>query len=314
MGSTALSRQLWVVTCLVNSKGPSLDALTTCLSEFLKKAELTFRVVPVQSMVLGIERNGPCLYVDNILETNLPRLAFVFIPITGLFPTHMVHAVRHLETLGVRCVNTSQAMMVCRNKFHQMQILSKQGIPMPDTVTYATLTSHGLRDAVNAPHSVTFPVVLKNPNSSKGRGVMLLHTADTARDIRHSLKDKNVYLLQRYVQESHGRSVRVVVIGRTVHGIYRNLNRDCTRVQTYSAQGTMEIIEGDQDLKTRALQITELLGLDIAGLDFLEDASGERLFIEANANPSMKLKYPKVAEAIAEYCVDALKKMEVVEK
>ncbi|XP_005093030.2 beta-citrylglutamate synthase B [Aplysia californica] len=282
------SPDLWVVCCRNTSYNTTLDSLKPNLDRRQAAGSLSYRIVDVQDLVFSVQNNKFYLYVNGELEKHLPKVAFAHLPTTPNFSTHIINAIRQLEVMGVRCINSSESMLVCRNKFRQLQLLAPLGFKMPDSATYGTDTATGLTQLVQAPLAIDFPAILKSADANGGKRVMLLPSGDVAEDIRGSLLDDSVYLLQEYIKASHGVHFRALCVGGKVEAAYKIQNTVNTRVQSNCVEGgTFSTIEGEEEMKSMALTITKTIGLDISGIDFLIDKNGEIIFLEANACPML---------------------------
>ncbi len=90
-----------------------------------------------------------------------------------------------LEDTGHDVVNNAKAVSPVRNKNTAGRVLARAGIPHPKTMEVA-----GVRDAEKAIGLIGSPMVLKNPASSEGRGVMFLGTDDAVRGIAELFEHK----------------------------------------------------------------------------------------------------------------------------
>ncbi len=56
----------------------------------------------------------------------------------SMYHDREVSLLRHLERMGATLLNPLDAQLVCRNKIWQLQELTMAGLPVPDTLSYAT--------------------------------------------------------------------------------------------------------------------------------------------------------------------------------
>src|SRR5439155_4574220 len=115
---------------------------------------------------------------------------------------------RHLEHLGAVLVNSAAAHEVCGNKVWQLQELAAAGLPVPDSLSYATAPLAGV---VRSPQ-VRTPCVVKSVNGRNGAHVFLVEDGALLRALAGSLAQDVPLILQEYVAASHGRDLRVIVV------------------------------------------------------------------------------------------------------
>ena len=95
----------------------------------------------------------------------------------------------------------------------QLRVLSANHIPVPTTALV-----RDWRDVERAIRQVGgVPCVIKVPEGTQGSGVFLAHTEREASEIAWKvLETSNRVLVQEYIKESHGRDIRVLVVGGKV--------------------------------------------------------------------------------------------------
>lgn len=85
---------------------------------------------------------------------------------------------REIEDAGIPVMNGSRPMSLVRDKNVQARTLSAFGVPHPTTTTVS-----GVKDVDRAIDMIGPSMVLKNPASSEGRGVMFLDGENVVRDV-----------------------------------------------------------------------------------------------------------------------------------
>ena len=94
-----------------------------------------------------------------------------------------------------------------------------------------------VRDVRDVDHAIEavggLPVVVKVTKGTQGQGVFLRHTAYEAKSlVQGLLHARRDVLIQEYVAESHGRDVRVIVVGDEVVAAMRRRAVDGNSAQT----------------------------------------------------------------------------------
>ena len=132
-----------------------------------------------------------------------------------------------------------------------------------------------------------FPFVLKNARSSKGRLVRLCTGPDDVAIHLAEVAGPGPVLAQRYVAASHGRDIRVIVVGgEPVAAMVRRAPDGalCANIHQGAAAYPTPMTPELADIATRAARA---LGLDIAGVDVLFDDFGLTV-CEVNTSPGLE--------------------------
>ncbi|MBA2566080.1 MAG: 30S ribosomal protein S6--L-glutamate ligase [Gemmatimonadetes bacterium] len=195
-----------------------------------------------------------------------------------------VAVVNQFELMGVPVVNAHHAIARARDKLLSLQFLTRHGIDIPRTVV-ARNPSH-LRQSlaeVGGP-----PVVLKLVHGTHGVGVMLAESQQALESVLDTLWSlgHNI-LIQEFVAEARGRDLRALVVGdRVVAAMRRQARLGEFRSNIHrGGRGTGVTLE--PPFARVALEATRIMGLDVAGVDMLESATGPRV-IEINASPGFE--------------------------
>ena len=190
-----------------------------------------------------------------------------------------------LERRGMRLFNSHAAIQACDDKMSTHALLSGHGIPMPLTVPASLCYTPGAR-ATDAQlervgRVLGFPVVVKSSYGSMGKGVYLAKDKAELRALADELASVP-HLFQRFVAESAGRDLRVIVVGgKAVGGMLRSSETDFRSNVGAGGHGTpMQPSEEARDVAERA---AAALGLDFCGVDLLFSHKGP-MVCEVNSN------------------------------
>lgn len=234
-------------------------------------------------------------HFDLLIDAGAPRMFYrtrslampqVFVPRTGSDTTMFARAViRQMEAAtGVAVVNSSEAIMAARDKLLAHQLLAAARVPFPRTVLARQPSDVAkMVKLVGGP-----PVILKLLSGTHGKGVML---AKDAEEIQASLETiwalNETLLIQEYIDHAPGSDVRVIVVGGRILGAMRRTAKlghfranvhQGAQVEPYSLNDELEWI---------SLQATEVMGLDVAGVDLVETHDGFSV-IEVNSAPGFE--------------------------
>ena len=177
--------------------------------------------------------------------------------------------------------------------------LQQLNIPMPKT--YLTPSTNAAKKILN---EVTYPIVLKFPHGTQGKGVMFAESYAAASSMLDALFVlKQPFLIQEYI-ETGGVDVRAIVVGdKVVASMKRKAVRGEFRANIH-AGGVGQSCELDAKTQRIAIDTAKSIGADICAVDMLESAKGP-LVIEANLSPGLqgitKATGVDVADKIAKY-------------
>jgi RimK family alpha-L-glutamate ligase len=233
-------------------------------------------------------------------DTELPKLVLVRLG-AGILPFQLA-VVRHFEQAGVMCVNGSEAIETVKDKLRSSQIMSKNGIAIPNTMMVRMPIDDGL-----VKDNIGFPCVVKVITGSYGEGVYL---CEKHRDYKKLMEfidilgNKKTMIVQEYLGDRPGEDLRVLVIGGKVIGAMRRTAPEGDFRANITNGGTGENYPLTNEIEYLARETARALKLDIAGIDLLFDNRGFRV-CEANSNPGFagfeKYCGVDVADIITEY-------------
>ena len=155
-------------------------------------------------------------------------------------------------------------------------------IPMPLTY-FASSTKAGKKILGN----VNYPIVLKFPHGTQGKGVMFAESYAAASSMLDALFAlKQPFLIQEYI-DTGGVDIRAIVVGdRVVASMKRRAIRGEMRANIH-AGGKGESCILDSNTKRIAVNTAASIGADVCAVDILESSKGP-LVIEANLSPGLR--------------------------
>lgn len=207
------------------------------------------------------------------------------IPRIGASVTYVGTAVvRQLEPMGVVSLNGAEAISASRDKLRALQVLARHGLPVPPTVFVRD--RKGIAPALERLGGA--PVVVKLLEGTQGVGVMLAETVEMAQAIVETLQfAKQNVMVQRFVRESRGRDVRVIVVGGKVVAAMRRMSRGREFRSNLHRGGTAEPVALPPAYAEVAVRAASVLGLAVAGVDMLEGEGGP-VVLEVNSSPGLE--------------------------
>lgn len=228
--------------------------------------------------------------------------ADVYLPRLGAnISEHSLALIRHLEASGALVVNNSRAIETARDKLRTLQLLAREGLPVPNTA-FAPDPAY-LRAALKSVGGA--PVVMKLPRGTQGKGVMRARDAQEAQAISEVMWNlQRDAIVQEYVEDARRGDLRVIVVGGEVAAaVRRRASRDEFRTNLHRG-GSVRKITPTRRASELAKSAARLCGLEIAGVDLLETKRGP-LVLEVNAAPGFegveRAGGPEVAPVILDY-------------
>jgi hypothetical protein len=224
-----------------------------------------------------------------------------------------------LEAHGRRVVNGRRVLELEMSKVDQLTALRANGIDVPRTV--AVIGTGGLLDAAR---SFPTPFLTKHNQGGKGLGVRRFDSVDelavyVSSDDFEEPQD-GITLLQEFVQAAEPRITRVEIVGGelvyaidadTARGGFQLCPADACAIDP--ATGAMIMPPGatipqqpgdrifslrenfDSPVLSRYLEFARRTGIEVLGIEFLEDAAGRIVTYDVNTNTN----YNADVEAVA---------------
>ncbi len=176
----------------------------------------------------------------------------------------------------------SSAFTVVHNKLLTHLALEQHNIPMP-----RTYVSPNVDTAKDLLKKVSYPIVMKFPEGTQGKGVMFADSESSASSMLDALGALNQpFIIQEYV-ESGGTDIRALVVGDNVVAAMRRRSKAGEKRANIHAGGTGEPITLNRATFNLAVKTAKALGSDVCGVDILEGSLGP-VVIEANISPGLQ--------------------------
>lgn len=249
--------------------------------KFQELTKLFVQAAKEERISLLVKSNTECL-VDTMQEwRETPNFV--------IFWDKDILLAKALEAQGIPLYNSSRAIAICDDKRETHIALQKAGIPMPRTIiapmTYDGIGFTSLSFLTEVEKRLPFPLIVKEAFGSFGEQVYMARDYNELLSlVSHSKTTK--LLFQEYIAASHGRDVRLQVVGnQVVAAMLRHSDSDFRA--NITAGGTMEAYSPSEEETDIALQAARAVGADFAGVDLLF-GSERALVCEVNSNAHFK--------------------------
>jgi ribosomal protein S6--L-glutamate ligase len=186
--------------------------------------------------------------------------------------------------LGEKCYTPirPRAFSVVHDKLLTQLDFQLHNIPMPRTYLAATIAA-----AKKILEKTNYPIVMKFPQGTQGKGVMFADSYASASSMLDALSAlKQPFIIQEYI-ETGGTDIRAIVVGdKVVAAMKRKADVKEKRANIH-AGGIGEACELDAYTKKIAVDAARALKSDICGIDILETVKGP-VVIEGNISPGLQ--------------------------
>jgi ribosomal protein S6--L-glutamate ligase len=230
---------------------------------------------------IDLDRGSPDLYYR---QKQLKHYDAVLPRIGASITYYGTAVVRQFQEMDVFCANTAHGITNSRDKLRSLQILSRHHVGIPRT-TFV----RDRNDVLPAIERVGgAPVVIKLIEGTQGIGVLLAESVKTAEGIVELLQSqKQNVLIQKFVAESKGRDIRAFVVGDRVVAAMRRVAQGQEFRSNVHRGGIAEPVELSDEYRETAVRCTQILGLQVAGVDMLEGKDGPQV-MEVNSSPGLE--------------------------
>jgi ribosomal protein S6--L-glutamate ligase len=268
------------VKFLVLSRKPAIYS-TRRLREAARIEGHACLVVDPLRCVLHLERGAAKVRVAGEDLTGIDAV----IPRVGSYAVeYSLAVVKQFELMGVPVLNPAAGIALAKQKWASLQALAARGIPVPPT-TLMRFPTH-LADTIEELGGS--PVILKLLRGMQGAGVLLAESAEAAESIMDTVWSLGEDILaQKFIAESRGRDVRVLVIGGEAVAAMKRTAKPGDFRSNIHRGGVGSRVEITRELRDLAVRAVEVVGLRVAGVDLLESKSG-LVVLEVNSSPGFQ--------------------------
>ncbi|WP_094228382.1 tetrahydromethanopterin:alpha-L-glutamate ligase [Methanolobus psychrotolerans] len=247
-------------------------------------------------------------------EINLLELDAIIIrdigPVKNDSHVYRFNVLQQLEESGVTIINSPAAIQNAANKFNASCLISKAGIPTPETfVTQETEKAMKITETLE-------DVVIKPVFGYKGIGIKRIKKNEvigpdgipektTAYDfVCGHIEEKGMVYIQEFI-ENPGRDIRAFVVdGKVIGAIYRNAPEGWW-LNNLSQGGTPQECRLTEEQENMCIGAAGAIGAVFAGVDIIESKEG-CFVLEVNATPSGAGIYKSLNINVAEYIIDSI--------
>ncbi|HLD05609.1 MAG TPA: RimK family alpha-L-glutamate ligase [Candidatus Nanoarchaeia archaeon] len=198
----------------------------------------------------------------------------------------ILQALTHLRYDQCYMPLREEAFSIAHDKFLTQLAFLRNHIPMPKT--YLAATVEAAREILK---NISYPIIMKFPQGTQGKGVMVADTFASASSILDALTAlKQPFIIQEFIdtedEKSGGTHIRGLVIGDRVAGSVRYRSGGSEKRSNWHLGGKVEPILMDPSIEQLAIKASKASGAEISAVDMLESPKGP-FIIEVNISPGL---------------------------
>ena len=177
---------------------------------------------------------------------------------------------------------TAQSHLVAHNKFlTHLSYAQNKFLKMPDTYYAAKIS-----ETKNFLQTLNYPVILKFPSGTHGKGVIFTESEKSAKSMVDALDVfKQPLIVQDYINIES--DIRVIVAGSKVVGSMRRIAKKGEARANAHQGGEAEPFVVTPEIRQMCLEAANKIGAKICAVDIIESDYGP-LILEVNTSPGLQ--------------------------
>lgn len=199
-------------------------------------------------------------------------------------PSVNASIIKQFALAGFYVLNNYIGVFRAKNKIRTMQLLDHFNVPVPKTLVVSE--PELLEDAAK---EFSFPVIVKTIFGTHGTGVFIAESLRSLAPIVDYLtkRERGPVKLQEYIAEAKGKDIRAFVAGKKILAAMERSAKSGEFRANFHKGGSVGTVELSDIEKKLAIRASQVLGLDISGVDILRTKDGPKI-IEVNSNPGLE--------------------------
>jgi ribosomal protein S6--L-glutamate ligase len=262
------------------SQYPTVYSTNTLVQACLKN-KIACEILNYNKTDISFENGVPVIYYLGNKVSDIDAI----IPRIASSATYLgARLIRQFNILGIPSTIDADALTKVRDKLVVQQLLTNEGIPMPDTYFPAEESDP---DVWNFKPG-DYPMIVKMLHGNRGAGVILAESQAALKSVLDAfLRLKEPVIVQEFIREAKGRDIRAFVVnGEIVAAMERCAKSNDFRSNLHQGGHAVpiELSDLEKDLILRTAKICEL---DVTGIDLLRSEKGP-LILEVNGSPGLE--------------------------
>ena len=289
---------------LISLGGKSSKAICKEASKYFKEVE------EIDIKKLEVRVDGDKV---EILNNKKPLADFDCVYIRGSFRYSLLQRSLSFALQG-KCYTpiSPESFGIAHDKFLTMLELSKLKVSMPKTYFAATT-----KQAKKLLEEVNYPIIMKIPSGTQGKGVMTADSLSSAKSMLDTLEVFNQpYLIQEYI-ETNATDIRAIVAENKVIAAMKRKGKGGDNRANIHQGGSGVSYELDYETERVAIKAAKAVKADLCGVDLLEGVKNA-MVIEVNLSPGIdgitKATKKNIADDFAKFLFEKTKEFKGMTK
>ncbi len=262
------------------SQYPKVYSTNTLVQACLKN-KIAFEILNYNKTDISFENGVPVVYYLGKKMSDIDAI----IPRIASSATHLgARLIRQFNILGIPSTIDADPLTKVRDKLVVQQILTNEGIPMPNTYFPAEESDPDVWSFKPG----NYPMIVKMLHGNRGAGVILAESQAALKSILDAFQRlKEPVIIQEFIKEAKGRDIRAFVVnGEIVAAMERCAKSNDFRSNLHQGGNAVpiELSNVEKDIIIRTTKICEL---DVTGIDLLRSEKGP-LILEVNGSPGLE--------------------------
>jgi glutathione synthase/RimK-type ligase-like ATP-grasp enzyme len=221
---------------------------------------------------------------------DVEELDALFIRATTSVENYTFRFARRAAEAGIPTIDDPDSILRCSNKVFLAELFERYEIPAPKTEILYTSSNP------EVPAGISFPLVLKQPDSSFSQGVVKVKDKESFRNACLELFNKTDLLIaQEFLPTDYDWRIGILD-QKAIYACRYYMARGHWQIYNRGEDSKSDVVGGNSDtlpmsevppfVVETALRAANLIGCGLYGVD-LKEIDGRALVIEVNDNPSI---------------------------
>ncbi len=257
---------------VVSVGGPGAKLILERAKKYFDEVEL----VNIKKLSTKVDSGKQVLYEGK------PLKGFDCLYFKGSFRYELLqYTASHLLAGTVYLPLHASVFPTCHNKLLTLLRLQREGVAVPETYFCSNA-----EEARNVLQMVKYPIILKTPAGTQGKGVMVADSVESAKTLLDALETfGQAFIIQEYI-DTGGTDIRAYVVGnKVVASMQRKAGKEEVRANIHQG-GTGLAFELDYDTEQLAVKAAKAIKADVCGVDILQGV--RPVVLEINATPGVE--------------------------
>ncbi len=258
---------------IVSIGGPGAKLILEKAKKYFDEVEL----VNIKKLSTKVSSN-----CKEVLYEGKPLKGFDCLYFKGSFRYELLqYTASHLLAGSVYLPLHASVFPTCHNKLLTLLRLQREGVAVPETYFCSNA-----EEARNVLQMVKYPIILKTPAGTQGKGVMVADSVESAKTLLDALETfGQAFIIQEYI-DTGGTDIRAFVVGdKVVACMQRKAGKEELRANIHQG-GTGLAFELDYDTEQLAVKAAKAIKADVCGIDILQGV--RPVVLEVNSTPGVE--------------------------